>query len=435
MDGLGKQTRTEQNRTETQAREHHGRSWGPLRARSGALRGVVMAVALSVTLNACSAVPDVVNPVSWYEKTTDFFSGDSQAAETGVMVPDGQNQGLSADPNAPPPVPSASPSAPRENAGLSADQGSGNYASPAIARQGAPSNVLQPQTEVANAPSVMAPKPAVQPRAVVTSAPLPTPSPAPSSPAMVGAPKPLAATVPPPSMPALTTQTGAPGRVPAPPATPSTGPLSAPPPFEFPPALAADSFANDSFETVVISAQGMATPSELGGAQRFNLAEFSSTPSQASATTGALQFPQSGRVVQSTGLNAPGNAGAMTADGMVRVATINFANNAVNLDRRDRSILSAVVQLQKERGGRVVVVGHASSRTRDMDYVAHQMVNLEISMNRAGRVGSELTEMGLPTQNLDVQAVSDSQPLYLEVMPSGEAGNRRVEIYLSASAT
>jgi len=105
------------------------------------------------------------------------------------------------------------------------------------------------------------------------------------------------------------------------------------------------------------------------------------------------------------------------------------------LDQRDRSILGAVIQLQKERGGRVVVVGHASARTKDMDYIKHQMVNFEISMNRAGTIGTVLKSMGLPAETLEVQAVSDTQPLFLEVMPSGEAGNRRVEIYLAAAAT
>jgi len=117
--------------------------------------------------------------------------------------------------------------------------------------------------------------------------------------------------------------------------------------------------------------------------------------------------------------------------GMTRVATIHFANNSSLLDARDRSILGAVIQLQNERGGQVVVVGHASSRTRDMDYIAHQMVNFEVSMERAATIGNVLKDMGLSGEQLEVQAVSDTTPLYLEVMPSGEAGNRRVEIYLT----
>jgi hypothetical protein len=32
--------------------------------------------------------------------------------------------------------------------------------------------------------------------------------------------------------------------------------------------------------------------------------------------------------------------------------------------------------------------------------------------------------------NILVAAVSDAQPMYYEIMPSGDAGNRRTEIYL-----
>lgn len=66
-----------------------------------------------------------------------------------------------------------------------------------------------------------------------------------------------------------------------------------------------------------------------------------------------------------------------------------------------------------------------------MDYIRHQMVNFKISMERADTVGNALESMGLRGNLLEVQAVSDAKPLYLEVMPSGEAGNRRVEVYLA----
>jgi len=175
------------------------------------------------------------------------------------------------------------------------------------------------------------------------------------------------------------------------------------------------------FETVVISSDGMAGMPEPAQMPQLSMA---------GAPQGAVSalFPE-------PGATTTGTVGPATVGGMVRVATIHFANNAANLDQRDRSILGAVIQLQKERGGRVVVVGHASARTKDMDYIKHQMVNFEISMNRAGTIGTVLTKMGLPAETLEVQAVSDTQPLFLEVMPSGEAGNRRVEIYLAAATT
>ena len=394
------------------------------RAKSGVFRGVLSAALLSVMLGACSSVPDVVNPVSWYEKTTDFFSGDSQAADTTaptLNTPNAQNQGLAADPNAPPPAPTPVPSQAVSTApsGLSADQVSSNYASPAIERQGAPSNVLAPQapvSKVAQAPQAAPPAPAAAPRPTMDVTPAPTPM----------------ASAPPP-MPTMPSASGAPAPARLAVSEAPTGPMTPPAPFEFPAPNAMATYGGE-FETVVISADGMAAMAEPAVMPQLSFAGGpSAAPQSMGQGTGGALFPKPGATTSDTGsLNRGGPA---TVGGMVRVATIHFANNAANLDQRDRSILGAVIQLQKERGGRVVVVGHASARTKDMDYIKHQMVNFEISMNRAGTIGTVLKTMGLPAETLEVQAVSDTQPLFLEVMPSGEAGNRRVEIYLAAAAT
>jgi len=165
------------------------------------------------------------------------------------------------------------------------------------------------------------------------------------------------------------------------------------------------------------------------------MAEPAPQPLMSMAGSPSTVAPSSGAQFPSPGMTTMPAPGPVNVGGMLRVATIHFANNAANLDQRDRSILSAVIQLQKERGGRVVVVGHASSRTKDMDYIKHQMVNFEVSMNRAATIGTTLKTMGLPAEILEIQAVSDAQPLFMEVMPSGEAGNRRVELYLAGAAT
>lgn len=386
----------------TQTSQRH-KPWG----KTGVFRAAASAALLSVALGACSSVPDAINPVSWYEKTTDFFSGDSQAADSGA-VPSGQNQGLAADPNAPPPAVQPAQSVASAPSGLNAAQTAGNYASPPIERQGAPSNVLAPQSEVAAAPPV----PMAQPSAVVSSAPT-----MPSMPA-----KPLGMSdTPPPAMP---------GYASAAPSSPSSSAsMTPPPPFEFPPVNAMSPYGDEGFETVVITADGMETVADPAPQSQRTLLGEAVDPYEAQNTA------------QNTAMFPDPNAefspefGAVTVNGMLRVATIHFANNAANLDQRDRSILGAVIQLQKERGGRVVVVGHASARTKDMDYIKHQMVNFEISMNRAGAIGTALRNLGLSDQSLEVQAVSDTQPMYLEVMPSGEASNRRVEIYLAGAAT
>ena len=398
---------------------------GTLRMSGRALRVAGSAALVSIMLSACSSVPDAINPVSWYEKTTDFFSGDSQAADTGTAPAETaqapQNKGLSADPDAPPPAaPRPAEQVASAPSGLSADQSTGDYASPPIQRQGAAQDVYTPEAATASAPPppVAAPQTAVRSQPITPSQPAPTFS-APRAPQTMPKSTDMASAPPPPSLP---TVTGAPSAQPP----FATATMTPPKPFEFPPVNSMAQFGQDEFETVVITADGMESVPEP---QPQPLMRMPAAPQQtASVARSGAQFPQ-------PGVTTSDEVGPVSLGGMLRVATIHFANNSSILDSRDRSILGAVIQLQRERGGRVVVVGHASSRTKDMDYIQHQMVNFEISMKRAGAIGSALKGMGLPGEALEVQAVSDTKPIFLEVMPSGEAGNRRVEIYLAGAAT
>ena len=116
----------------------------------------------------------------------------------------------------------------------------------------------------------------------------------------------------------------------------------------------------------------------------------------------------------------------------VRVATIRFENGSSKLSTRDRQILANVIRLKKERGGRIRVVGHASSRTRNTDPVKHKMINFRVSVARADVIAKTLIRMGADRAQLQIDAISDSSPEFLEVMPTGEAGNRRAEIYLES---
>ncbi len=60
----------------------------------------------------------------------------------------------------------------------------------------------------------------------------------------------------------------------------------------------------------------------------------------------------------------------------------------------------------------------------------HKMANFQVSAARADRVVSELVRMGVKKGDIQMAAVSDTEPIYYEFMPSGEAGNRRAEVYL-----
>ena len=123
---------------------------------------------------------------------------------------------------------------------------------------------------------------------------------------------------------------------------------------------------------------------------------------------------------------------SLPAGGRIRVATIIFSHGSTHLSDRDRQILREVRAVQQSRGGRLVVVGHASSRTRSMDTVRHKMVNYRVSAARADAVAAALTSLGIPRDSIQIDARSDSEPVFYEVMPTGEAGNRRAEVYLES---
>jgi len=111
-------------------------------------------------------------------------------------------------------------------------------------------------------------------------------------------------------------------------------------------------------------------------------------------------------------------------------AIIFFGHGSASLDAHDRTVLRDVAALQRQRGGSLRVVGHASSRTHNATPEEHQLANFDMSLDRANAVLDELVALGVPAGAAQAEAVGDAEPVYHEFMPSGEAGNRRVEIFL-----
>ncbi|MEQ8356869.1 MAG: OmpA family protein [Kiloniellaceae bacterium] len=120
---------------------------------------------------------------------------------------------------------------------------------------------------------------------------------------------------------------------------------------------------------------------------------------------------------------AAGGAGQLAA-------IIFFSHGSSELDAGDRSVLRDIAALHRQRGGRLRVVGHSSSRTRNTTPEEHQIANFDMSLTRAESVQAELLALGVAAGAVRAEAVGDAEPVYHEFMPSGEAGNRRVEIFL-----
>jgi flagellar motor protein MotB len=362
--------------------------------RSGRKRGITVALLTGTLLAGCSQVPDAVNPVEWYNSSVDFFSGDDQ--ETEQVQGAGQAK-KRADAGADQKIPnlaSVEQQKQRDDVrtqGLVADVEGRKYA-PAVARQGEAVNALG--------------SPPAKPPAPTAVAAIPT-QPAP------------------PAMPSATvTSTG----VSATPAMPATDPLASTGGQQDFQATMARRLA----EIRARANQGTGLPEYVAQTGAGNVETVVISADGIQSGYGAPAAPTSSVAPVNSELTYIQRPLQPIAQGAVKVATIMFKNGSSKLSAGDRSILANVRKLQKERGGRLRVIGHASSRTRNTDPVRHKMINYSVSTARADAVAHELLKQGLDKSALQVDAVSDSAPVYFEFMPSGEAGNRRAEIYLES---
>ena len=121
---------------------------------------------------------------------------------------------------------------------------------------------------------------------------------------------------------------------------------------------------------------------------------------------------------------------AAARGGLYQGAVINFNVGSSRVAASYRDALQEVVAEHEARGGFIRVVGHASSRTRDLPIDRHMLVNFRISLERAEAVARELVRLGVSPASVYIEARSDAEPVYYESMPAGEAENRRAEIFL-----
>lgn len=114
-----------------------------------------------------------------------------------------------------------------------------------------------------------------------------------------------------------------------------------------------------------------------------------------------------------------------------QAATILFADGSSTVAPEYQGEIRKIARLAKEKNAHITVYGFASSRTRDTDVATHKRINFNISLKRAESVAAALIRAGAPKKSVAAEALSDSMPLYQEVMPEGERLNRRAEIYVS----
>lgn len=114
-----------------------------------------------------------------------------------------------------------------------------------------------------------------------------------------------------------------------------------------------------------------------------------------------------------------------------QIASILFADGSAVVDASYNAEIAKIARLAKKHNAQIRVYGFSSSRTKDTDIVTHKMINFNTSLKRAENVAAALRRAGVKKENITIEALSDSRPLFSEVMPEGERLNRRAEVYIS----
>ncbi len=112
------------------------------------------------------------------------------------------------------------------------------------------------------------------------------------------------------------------------------------------------------------------------------------------------------------------------------IASVQYLNGSAYISDEEAYKIKEAADAAISNNGYLRVVGHSSARTKNLDLNTHDKVNFELSQKRAKIVANALVKAGIDKDKIFVGAVSDAAPVYQEVMPLGEAKNRRTEIFL-----
>ncbi|MCZ6744907.1 MAG: OmpA family protein [Alphaproteobacteria bacterium] len=351
----------------------------------------------------CSYVPDALNPVEWYEDVVSLFEDEEtmEAREVARTPVPGASQRYPSLATVPPRP--AGASTPEQRTviarGLVADRRQ--------ARVAAQSLTSSPPAMTSNVP-VTAPAPTFGSQLATAPTQPPAPMPAPQIASQ-------AATAPMPA-PKFASQAATPSiQPPSPMPVPAAG-SSSPGGSE---ALVSQTYRSQlalSAPTVSTAPAGPTASPSLTGARPAPLS---------TAAVGAATPPSSALPLQP--LSRLGFNGSAVS---YRAASLRFKTGSARIGKGDRKKLREVAALQRKHNAMLRIIGHASSRTRDLDPVTHQIVNFRISVDRAHAVARELVRLGVPPGKLNIGAKSDQERVFYEFMPAGETENQRAEIYI-----
>jgi outer membrane protein OmpA-like peptidoglycan-associated protein len=401
----------------------------------------IAAIAIvAIGASACSSVPHWVDPTNWMGDGDQSTAADSD--HSSAQTPD-----LASIPDKP-----AAPSTVDERKQvadtLKADRADAQYSADAL-RGGTEASAAPPgaapaaETETISASSSPAAAPTQTANAEPASQPAPAAAPAAPQTTEIAAPSQDAAAAPaapPPAAAEVASTAPAPAMTAA--STASDDQLgfqtSKAPPLDpnvahFVSRSVLDQYQQSSTDMPATSAPALTPPAPAK-------ADTAQKTSQLEGTSGT----RARETYANAGATEVRGIGGASYKSMVTPAAYtpgqNSQPNAIVFFPRDAAVLNAKAKAQiltaaqsyqsRDGAGFVRVVGHSSSRTSDMPMARHLAVVFEHSQDFATAVAQELVKDGVPADKVLIEAVGDSQPVYYESMPQGEAGNRRAEIFL-----
>ena len=173
----------------------------------------------------------------------------------------------------------------------------------------------------------------------------------------------------------------------------------------------------------------------LAGSAGTGLPAVPAVPAAGKGARGAAPSGNVGGDVVANLDAVPGTPTGMSAamnGGVPPTAIVYFPGDSTSLPKAAQAkVREAVAAFRAGGGGGTVkIIGHSSSRTADMSVERHLEVIFQKSQARANAVAQALIKAGVPADRVQIEAVGDSQPIFYESMPKGEAGNRRAEIFV-----
>ncbi|MFV1850883.1 MAG: OmpA family protein [Thalassospira sp.] len=402
------------------------------------------ALAVVLALGACSSVPDAVNPIEWGKSVGEMFDGeDETTAKSEEPIPgeDGEYPSLADTPAKP--VVTGDQERDALIAGLAADRANAQYTQGGRRQSSPPVNALQSATAAPVSQPVITPAPTT----AVSSSSMAATSSAPAATVAT-----TSAVTSAPSGSAIADEwnakSAASGPVPTPeaaPAAPSVTDQGGSREQQLAAYEAAQSSGDpvmDQYQRRLAEGQGVfANEPAAMPSQDFDYAMYADDGSvvvDESQFGGAEPMYGDSVMVDEVASNdaLASRLGVRSIDQLapavneVQVAQIQFAHGSTKLGGSDYSVLEQVAATWQQTSGFIRVIGHASMRTGDMSLESHLAVNRRVSEGRASAVVSRLISLGVSPDAIFVGADGSADPRYYEGIPAGEAGNRRVEIYL-----